>query len=79
MTTINLQYGVLTNEHSSSSYGQPVLVYEGVAHGPADMMDLGIFGLEPAYEHGRRAVVPSLGLDADQVALMAKWIAHKPA
>ena len=74
MTTITLQYGILTNEHAASSHGQPVLVHNGVAHGATDMMDMGPFGPERAYEHGRRAVVPKDGLDAEQVALMAKWI-----
>jgi hypothetical protein len=34
----------ITNEHSASSYGQPVLVIDGQAYGPGDLVpdDLGI-------------------------------------
>ena len=73
MTTIALVYGVLTNEHAASSYGQPVMLYEGVAHGADDMVDLGVFGFERAYDHGLRSAGGLL--DADQVAMMGKWIA----
>ena len=31
-------HGFLTNEHSASSYGIPVLVIEGQAYGPADAL-----------------------------------------
>lgn len=30
--------GQLTTEHACSSYGKPVLVMEGVAYGPADIL-----------------------------------------
>ena len=44
---INKQY-VLTTEHPASSYGQPVLVRDGIAYGAGDVIDDGIFGLLPA-------------------------------
>ena len=31
---------ILTTEHAASSYGQPVLVWRGVAYGPADRLPL---------------------------------------
>jgi hypothetical protein len=30
--------GLLTTDHAASSYGQPVLVVDGVAHGPGDLL-----------------------------------------
>lgn len=38
MAIIELEFdgAILTDEHSASSYGQPVLVYKGRAYGPAD-------------------------------------------
>ena len=30
--------GILTDEHSASSYGIPVLVYDGQAYGPGDTL-----------------------------------------
>lgn len=30
----------LTTDHAASSYGVPVLIKRGVAHGPADLIDL---------------------------------------
>jgi hypothetical protein len=32
---------VLTTDHAASSYGQPVLVWDGVAYGPDDVIDYG--------------------------------------
>jgi hypothetical protein len=31
--------GTLTTEHAASSYGQPVLVRDGIAYGASDMID----------------------------------------
>ena len=33
----DLREAVLTDEHAAASYGLPVLVVDGVAHGPADL------------------------------------------
>ena len=33
--------GTLTTDHAASSYGQPVLVYEGTAYGPGDVIARG--------------------------------------
>lgn len=32
----NGREGLLSNEHASSSYGQPVMVLDGIAYGPGD-------------------------------------------
>jgi len=36
-----IAYGVLTTDHAASSYGQPVFIAGGIAHGQADIVDLG--------------------------------------
>lgn len=48
-----VETGVLTTEHSASSYGRPVFVsFDGLAYGPADLesvslgMDLELFGAD---------------------------------
>jgi hypothetical protein len=41
MTTLKIAGGELTTENALSSYGQPVFVFEGVAYGMADGIDLG--------------------------------------
>lgn len=63
-------HDTLTDEHSASSYGQPVLVHMGQALGPDDLYDDGFFGLRPVREVGIRTT----GLLSDeQVTLVAKW------
>ena len=37
--TTGNRVGVLTTDHASSSYGQPVLLVDGVAYGPGDTID----------------------------------------
>ena len=37
--TTGNRVGVLTTDHASSSYGQPVLLIDGVAYGPGDTID----------------------------------------
>lgn len=41
ITDADAGFGVLTNEHSASSYGQPVFVdqFDGKAYGPLDIHD----------------------------------------
>lgn len=34
---LDVRGGVLTTDHASASYGQPVLIVEGVAYGPGDL------------------------------------------
>ncbi len=53
---VTIANGVLTTEHAASSYGQPVFVANGVAHGQMDMVDLGSDALDflryqPAAKH----------------------------
>jgi len=50
MSTINLHEGVLTTEHSASSYNQFVYVLDGTAYGPHDVVRTRIFGDETARE-----------------------------
>ena len=77
MATIELEFegAILTDEHSASSYGQPVLVYEGRAYSPADAVPTGtIFGDEPAFRMGQRGVGRgSKTFTLAQLALQAKW------
>ncbi|MEA3400600.1 MAG: hypothetical protein U9R79_05075 [Armatimonadota bacterium] len=46
---------VLSTEHAASSYGQPVLVIEGEAYGPADLLQLPQGGVMTALEWVRLA------------------------
>ena len=63
-------YDLLTDEHSASSYGRPVLIHDGQPLGPADMYDEGLFGARPA----REVEIRTNGLLTDeQLALLAKW------
>lgn len=76
MASINLEYGaVLTDEHSASSYKQPVLVYEGRAYGVADTVFLSeLFPAESAYRLGQRGVGRgSATFTAEQLDLQARW------
>ena len=77
MATIELEFdgAILTDEHSASSYGQPVLVYEGCAYGPADVVPTDtVFGDEPAYRMGQRGVGRgSQTFSPEQQALQEKW------
>lgn len=63
-------FDVLTDEHSACSYGQPVLIHYGRAHGPADQYSLGVFGYCLAKDAG---IQTSKLLTDDQVALVKKW------
>lgn len=38
MTTYRLYYGILTTEHAQSSHNIPVLLVDGIAYGPADLV-----------------------------------------
>ncbi len=77
MATIELEFGgaILTDEHSASFNGQPVLVYEGRAYGPADTVPTGtVFGDESAYRMGQSGVGRgSKTFSPEQLALQAKW------
>lgn len=77
MATIELEFdgAILTDEHSASSYGQPVLVYAGRAYGPADTVPTDTaFGDEPAYRMGQRGVGRgSKDFTSEQLTLQAKW------
>lgn len=76
MATIELYDGILTDEHSASSYGQPVLVYEGRAYGPADIVHTWA-GDEPAFRLGQRGIGRgSKDFTPEQLALQAKWDAE---
>ena len=41
--TVQLQHvakiGILTTDHAASSYGQPVLIVDGITYGPGDIID----------------------------------------
>ena len=68
MTPIALKYtgsaypdATLTTEHSASSYGQPVLVIEGEAYGPGDVLPNGMVArqwVRLAWSHRRRELRP---------------------
>lgn len=73
MTTILCHFGELTDNHPQHC-GTPVFVANGIAHSHCDMVDLGVFGQESAFEHGRKAFVPPDGLTKDQVRLMREWV-----
>lgn len=77
MAIIELEFdgAILTDEHSASSYGQPVLVYKGRAYGPADTVPTDtVFGDESAYRMGQRGVGRgSKTSSPEQLALQAKW------
>lgn len=74
----------LTTNHAMSSYNQPVLVRDGVAYGPSDWVDEGIFGLISAQEIVRnfvdklalRIAMTRGGVTPDdaETALLAKFL-----
>lgn len=61
---MNLGGYLLTTNHAASSYGQPVLVYEGVAHGYGDLTRAQITAI-------RDAAISKLEADEDYEAVMA--------
>jgi len=63
-------YMVLTDEHASSSYGHPVLISNGTAHGPLDLIDNGLFGCVAA----KTEVLATRGLLTDhELDLLRRW------
>ena len=63
-------FDTLTDEHSASSYGQPVLIHDGNPHGPADRYDLGLFGYCQTRDVDIRT---SDRLTDDQVKKVQRW------
>lgn len=84
MTIVIDERHVLTTDHAASSYGQPVLIRDGVAYGSDDMYEDGVFGVTPATEpvllFARREQLKAymthggLMLDAESVALVERFL-----
>lgn len=69
-TTCMGNYDLLTDEHSAASYGRPVLVHNGVAYGPGDIIPDNLFGDYPAHE----SATDTMGLlTVEQLAMLNKW------
>lgn len=67
---------ILTNEHSASSYGQPVLVNRGsgAAYGPGDILQpYPSWGYIPATRAVER-MTASCNLNEEQQAFVAKFV-----
>lgn len=58
--------GLLTTDHAASSYGQPVLVVDGVAHGPGDLLPDGQIAALAVRDE---LEIAALAIDDEQIAL----------
>ena len=63
----------LSTEHASSSYGQPVLIFNDVAYGPCDKVSGPILG-EISAARLVRATEPSLGHTADSLEMARNFL-----
>lgn len=88
MSTLNIADGVLTNEHAACSYRQPVFIFNGIAHGQSDHVDLGeecldFLRFQPAANHVELHYRLSLGghdprkYTNDEYALISKFCGLK--
>lgn len=63
---------ILTDEHAACSYGQPVLLIDGIAHGAGDIVDNGFFAPSLAADE-RYGYAGTRILETEEIALFKKW------